>query len=159
MILIAARGISLTLRALLKQAVPDLADPLAAGKARRLEGLLADATGQPPNTAAILLDAAGMIAPHDRRLARDTLLEAFWMAHRAGRFGVGMAEALRAARATPPIADSPATVADLLLDGFAALSDHRDEAGVRKSGRRRRPGKPCQPKLRATLRPIRHDLR
>ena len=117
-------------RVMLERAAPHLADPLAAGKARRLEGLIADATGDPPKTAAILLDAAGMIAPHDKRLARDTLLEAFWMAQRTGRFGVGMAEALRAARATPPAADSPATVADLLLDGFAALSDHRDEVGV-----------------------------
>jgi DNA-binding CsgD family transcriptional regulator len=51
--------------------------------------------------------------------------------HRAGRFGVGMAEALHAARDTPRVEGSPATVGDLLLDGFAALADHRDEAGVR----------------------------
>jgi DNA-binding CsgD family transcriptional regulator len=118
-------------RILLERAAPDLADPLAAGKARRLEGLIADATGDPPKTPAILLDAAGMIAPHDRRLARDTLLEAVWTAHRAGRFGVGMAEALQAARATPRMESSPVTVGDLLLDGFAALAGHRDEAGVR----------------------------
>jgi len=80
---------------MLERAMPDLADPLAAGNARRLEGLIADATGDPPKTPAILLDAAGMIAPHDSRLARDTLLQAVWTAHRAGRFGVGMAEALR----------------------------------------------------------------
>jgi DNA-binding CsgD family transcriptional regulator len=116
---------------MLERALPDLADPLAAGKARRLEGLIADATGDPPKTPAILLDAAAMIAPHDRRLARDTLLEAVWMAHRSGRFGVGMAEALRAARAVPRVKGSPATVGDLLLDGFAALADHHDEAGVR----------------------------
>jgi hypothetical protein len=47
--------------------MPDLADPLAAGKARRLEGLIADATGDPPKTPAILLDAAGMSAAHDDR--------------------------------------------------------------------------------------------
>jgi DNA-binding CsgD family transcriptional regulator len=117
-------------RVLLERAAPDLPDPLAAGKARRLEGLIADATGDPPKTPAILLAAAGMIAPHDRRLARDTLLEAVWTAHRAGRFGVGMAEALRAARATPRMEGSPATVGDLLLDGFAALVGHRDEASV-----------------------------
>ena len=118
-------------RVMLEQAMPDLAEPLAAGKARRLEGLIADATGDPTETPAILLDAARMIAPHDRRLARDTLLQAVWMAHRAGRFGVGMAEALRAADATPRLEGSPATVGDLLLDGLAALAGHRDEAGVR----------------------------
>ena len=117
-------------RILLERAAPDLGGPLAAGKARRLEGLIADATGDPPKTPAILLDAAGMIAPHDRRLARDTLLEAVWTAHRAGRFGVGMAEALQAARATPRMESSPVTVGDLLLDGFAALAGHHDEAGV-----------------------------
>jgi DNA-binding CsgD family transcriptional regulator len=120
-----------TARVMLEQAMPDLADPLAAGKARRLEGLIADATGDPPKTPAILLDAAEMIAPHDRRLARDTLLQAVWTAHRAGRFGVGMTEALRAAPATPRLQGSPATVGDLLLDGLAALADHHDEAGAR----------------------------
>jgi DNA-binding CsgD family transcriptional regulator len=118
-------------RVMLEQAMPDLAEPLAAGKARRLEGLIADATGDPTETPAILLDAARMIAPHDRRLARDTLLQAVWTAHRAGRFGVGMAEALRAADATPTLEGSPATVGDLLLDGLAALAGHRDEVGVR----------------------------
>ena len=118
-------------RVMLERAEPELADPLAAGKARRLEGLIADATGDPPKTPAILLDAAEMIAPYDRRLARETLLEAVWTAYRAGRFGVGMAEALRAARATPRAEDSPAPVGDLLLDGFAALGGHRDDAGVR----------------------------
>jgi DNA-binding CsgD family transcriptional regulator len=118
-------------RVMLEQAMPDLADPLAAGKARRLEGLIADATGDPTKTPAILLDAAGMIAAHDRRLARDTLLQAVWTAHRAGRFGFGMAEALRAARATPRLEGSSATVGDLLLDGLAALAGHHDEAGVR----------------------------
>jgi DNA-binding CsgD family transcriptional regulator len=118
-------------RVMLERAMPDLPDPLAAGKARRLEGLIADATGDPPKTPAILLDAAGMIAPHDRRLARDTLLQAVWTAHRAGRFGIGMAEALRAARATPSLEGSPATVGDLLLDGLAALAGHHDEAGAR----------------------------
>jgi DNA-binding CsgD family transcriptional regulator len=93
--------------------------------------LIADATGDPPKTPAILLDAAAMIAPHDRRLARDTLLEAFWTAYRAGRFGVGMAEVMQTVRATPRAQDSPATVGDLLLDGFAALAGHHDEAGVR----------------------------
>ncbi len=118
-------------RVMLEQAMPDLADPLTIGKARRLEGLIADATGDPPQTPAILLDAAAMIAPHDRRLARDTLLQAVWTAHRAGRFGVGMAEALRAVQAAPRLEDSPATVGDLLLDGFAALAEQRDAAGVR----------------------------
>jgi DNA-binding CsgD family transcriptional regulator len=118
-------------RVMLEQAMPDLADPLVAGKARQLEGLIADATGNPPQTPAILLEAARMIAAHDRRLARDTLLQAVWTAHRAGRFGVGMAEALRAAHAVPSLEGSPATVGDLLLDGLAALAGHRDEAGVR----------------------------
>jgi DNA-binding CsgD family transcriptional regulator len=118
-------------RVMLEQAMPELADPLAAGKARRLQGLIADVTVDPPQAPAILLDAARMIAPHDRRLARGTLLEAFWMAHRAGRFGVGTAEVLRAARATPRAENSPVTAADLLLNGFAALEDGRHDAAFR----------------------------
>jgi hypothetical protein len=46
-------------RVMLERAMPDLADPLAAGKARRLEGLIADATGDPPKTPAILLTRPG----------------------------------------------------------------------------------------------------
>lgn len=123
-------GESAAARVVLERAMPDLSDPLAVGQARRLEGLIMSTTGDAPKTPAILLDAAEMIAPHDRRLARETLLEAFWTADRAGRFGVGTAEVLRAARTVPRAEDSSATVSDLLLDGFAAMAVHRYDAGV-----------------------------
>src|SRR5262249_30347372 len=51
-------------------------------------------------------------------LARDTHLEALYAATVAGRFGGGMTEVARAARAAPPRPGRP-RAADLLLDGLA----------------------------------------
>ena len=67
----------------------------------------------------------------DRRLARDTLLDAFdaaWSADKPAPNG-GLADVLKAARAVPPGEEEP-TVGDLLLDGIAALEAGRDEAGA-----------------------------
>src|SRR5882762_10446232 len=47
-----------------------------------------------------------------------------------GQPGAGMAEFLRAVRSVPKVADSRATVADLLLDGFAAVGERRYDAGA-----------------------------
>ena len=117
-------------RVLLEQAAPQLEDPLAKGKARRLEGLILYAAGELPKVPSVLLDAARMIAPYDTRLARDTLLEAFQTRQVSGRFSVAITEVLRDVRSAPRVEDSQATVADLLLDGFAAVGEHRYQDGA-----------------------------
>ena len=117
-------------RVLLEQAAPQLEDPLARGKARRLEGLILYAAGELPKVPSVLLDAARMIAPYDTRLARDTLLEAFQTRQVSGWFSVAITEVLREVRSAPRVEDSQATVADLLLDGFAAVGEHRYQDGA-----------------------------
>ncbi len=117
-------------RTLLEDAGSQLEEPLARGLARRLEGLIAFAAGELPAATSVLLDAAQMVGPHDARLARDTLLDALGAAFFSGRFGAGVGQVLRAVRLAPRVADSQATIGDLLLDGFAALDEHRDEVGV-----------------------------
>ena len=117
-------------RALLGLAVPRLADALARARARRLEGRSLYAAGQMPEATSVLLDAARMLQPFDARLARDTLLDAFSAAQFSGQPGAGMAEFVHAVRSAPKVADSQATVADLLLDGFAAVGERRYDAGA-----------------------------
>ena len=117
-------------RALLDRAAPYLEDPLAGAKARRLEGLTLYAAGELPEATSVLLDAARMLEPHDLRLARDTLLDAYGAARYSGQFGVPMAEVLEAIRSAPRIDRSQETVTDLLLEGFAAWGEQRYEAGV-----------------------------
>ena len=117
-------------RVLLERAAPDLGDSLGRAKARRLEGLTLYAAGEPTEATSVLLDAAQMIEPHDRRLASDTLLDAFRTAQYSGQASVAMAEVLQAVRSTPVVEESQQTMADLLLDGFAAWGEHRYEAGV-----------------------------
>jgi DNA-binding CsgD family transcriptional regulator len=117
-------------RLLLDRAAPDLDDPLARARARRLEGLTLYAAGRMPAATAVLLDAAGLLGPYDTRLARDTLLDAIGAAQFSGQPGAGMAEVLEAVRLAPTVADTHTTVADLLLDGFAAFGEHRYEASA-----------------------------
>jgi DNA-binding CsgD family transcriptional regulator len=117
-------------RALLGLAAPRLADGLARARARRLEGQSLYAAGQMPEATSVLLDAARMLQPFETRLARDTLLDAFTAAQFSAQPGAGMAEFLRAVRSAPKVADSRATVADLLLDGFAAMGERRYQAGA-----------------------------
>ncbi len=117
---------------LLDRAGTALADPLSHGRARRLEGLIRRALGDAATATPILLEAAHELMLPDRRLARDTLLDAFdaaWSADKPAPNG-GLADVLRAARAVPPGEEEP-TVGDLLLDGIAALEAGRDEAGAR----------------------------
>jgi DNA-binding CsgD family transcriptional regulator len=78
----------------------------------------------------VLLDAAQMLQPFETRLARDTLLDAWAAAEFSGQPGAGMVEFLRAVRSVPAVPDSRATVADLLLDGFAAVGERRYAAGA-----------------------------
>jgi DNA-binding CsgD family transcriptional regulator len=114
-------------RLLAERAAPHLGDPLARARARRLGGLTLYAAGRMPEATAVLLDAARLIEPYDLRLARDTLLDALGAAQLSGQPGAGMAEVLAAVRAAPAVAGAEATVADLLLDGFAAFGEHRYE--------------------------------
>jgi DNA-binding CsgD family transcriptional regulator len=83
-----------------------------------------------PEATSVLLDAARLLLPSETRLARDTLLDAWAAAEFSGRPGAGMIEFLRAVRSAPKVADSQATVADLLLDGFAAMGERRYQAGA-----------------------------
>jgi len=115
-------------RALLDLAAPRLADGVARARARRLEGLSLYAAGQMPEATSVLLDAARMLQPSETRLARDTLLDAFVAAQFSGQ--AWMTQFLRAVRSVPKMADSQATLADLLLDGFAAVGERRYAAGA-----------------------------
>ena len=137
-----AAGEARAARALLGQAAPRLADGLARARARRLEGLSLYAAGQMPEATSVLLDAVRMLQPSETRLARDTLLDAFVAAQFSGP--AWMTEFLRAVRSAPKMADSRATVADLLLDGFAAVGERRYQAGapLLAGPSRRWPGQP-----------------
>jgi DNA-binding CsgD family transcriptional regulator len=123
-----AAGEAPAARALLSLAAPRLVDGLARARARRLEGQSLYAAGQMPEATSVLLDAARMLQPLDTRLARDTLLDAFVAAQFSG--GAWMAEFLQAVRSVPKVADSRASLADLLLDGFAAVGEHRYADGA-----------------------------
>jgi DNA-binding CsgD family transcriptional regulator len=108
--------------ALLEEAVPRLADPLARAQARRLQGTLRLALGQAGEASSILLAAARALVPADGRGAREALLEALVAALYVGCSAsrAVLAEIAAAARALPGPAGSEASAADLLLDGFAA---------------------------------------
>jgi DNA-binding CsgD family transcriptional regulator len=125
-----AAGEAPAARALLGLAAPRLADVLTRARARRLEGQSLYAAGQMPEATSVLLDAARMVQSFETRLARDTLLDAWGAAQFSGQPGAGMAEFLRAVRSVPKVADCRATVADLLLDGFAAVGERRYDAGA-----------------------------
>jgi len=125
-----AAGEAPAARALLGLVAPRPADVLTRARARRLEGLSLYAAGQMPEATSVLLDAARMLQPSETRLARDTLLGAFTAAQFSGQPGAGMAEFLRTVQLVPKVADSRATVVDLLLDGFAAVGERRYQAGA-----------------------------
>ena len=125
-------------RLLVEHAAPGLDDPRSLAQARRLEGQIGVATGHlgasdVGQSSLILLEAARAFEPVDTRLARDTLLEALEAANYAGRFasGAGVLDVVRAAREMSPGAESQETIADLLMDGFAARVEGRSrEAAV-----------------------------
>ena len=123
-----AAGEAPAARALLSLAAPRLADAPARARARRLEGQSLYAAGQMPEATSVLLDAARMFQPSATRLARDTLLDAFVAAQFSG--GAWMAEFLRAVRSAPKVAAARVTLADLLLDGFAAVGERRYADGA-----------------------------
>jgi DNA-binding CsgD family transcriptional regulator len=123
-----AAGEAPAAQALLGLAAPHLDDALARARARRLEGQSLYAAGQMPEATSVLLDAARMLQPLETRLARDTLLDAFVAAQFSG--GAWMAEFLQAVRSVPKVADAQASLADLLLDGFAAVGERRYADGA-----------------------------
>jgi DNA-binding CsgD family transcriptional regulator len=113
--------------ALAERAAPDLADPVARAKNRRIEGLTLFVAGRPHEAVPVLVDAATMLAASDTRLARDTMLDAYATAQRFGGSSVVTPGLLRAVPAAP---DAEETVADLLLDGFAAVAEHSYGGGA-----------------------------
>src|SRR5579859_2872060 len=119
-----------TAQVLLNRAAPHLADPPARARARRLEGLTLYAAGRMPEATSVLLDAAPMLLVSDPRLARDTLLDALAAAQLSGQAGTGLTEVLHAVRSAPKVAIARTTMADQLLEGFAAVGERRYEAGA-----------------------------
>src|SRR5260370_1230850 len=108
---------------LLEQAA-ETGDPFQQARMRRLQGLIRSALGQAQGPASILMAAARALEPFDAHLARATMLEALEAARVTGRFtatGESDLDICRAARAMPLPPGSPPGVADLLLDGAAAL--------------------------------------
>ena len=116
-------------RALLDRVAPGLPDPVVRARARRLEGAVLFAAGEPAAATAALLEAARTIGPSDARLARDVLLEALAAQLWCGRTAV-TGEIPRAFRSVPRAPQSPATAGDLVLDGFAAVAEGRLAAGA-----------------------------
>ena len=108
--------------ALLEEATPRLGGPLARAQARRLQGTIRFALGQPAEAAPVLLAAARELAPADPRGARQALLEAVEAARYAGWSAsrAVLLEIAAAVRATQPAGGSQVSATDLLLDGFAA---------------------------------------
>ncbi|HEY2657423.1 MAG TPA: LuxR C-terminal-related transcriptional regulator, partial [Solirubrobacteraceae bacterium] len=96
-----------------------------------LRGELAFASRHGSEAPPLLLRAAKRFEALDRRLARDTYLEALGAALFAGRLASGgsVLETARAARAAPPPSEPPYP-SDLLLDGLALLITEGPEAGT-----------------------------
>lgn len=109
--------------ALLGQANLDIADDRRRVQAQRLEGALAAAGGDDAHSSLLLLHAAKAFERFDRRLARETHLEALESAMYAGQLGPtgGVREPARAARRAPALQKSKMRGFDFLLDGFAKL--------------------------------------
>jgi DNA-binding CsgD family transcriptional regulator len=110
-------------QALLDEAIPELKDPLQHAVARSLDGGVRVALGQGGQTPSLLLEAARSMGPLDVTLARRTLLGALEGAvyiHPATT-GPILREIAGEAMALPRPRETPASPADFLLDGYAAL--------------------------------------
>ena len=123
-----AAGEAPAARALLGRAAPGLGDGAGAARARRLEGDILFAAGEPGRAAAVLIEAAQLTGPQDGRMARQTVLEAL-AAQLSSREAAGTDDVLRAVKSLP--ATTRSEVGDLLLEGLAALAEGRlaDGAG------------------------------
>jgi DNA-binding CsgD family transcriptional regulator len=110
-------------KASLEEAMPLLNDPLQRARARSLEGSIRFALGQGGETPAILLDAARSMVPLDVTLARQALLGALEAAIFVGTATARplLREIAAQVMALPRPQGSPASVADLILDGYAGL--------------------------------------
>ncbi|HME03541.1 MAG TPA: LuxR C-terminal-related transcriptional regulator, partial [Solirubrobacteraceae bacterium] len=118
-------------RILVERAMAQLDDPLDRAQARRLEGRIQLALGEPDEAPSILLEAARAFEPLDSRLARETLLSGLEASLYARQFAKeGPLDLARAARAAPGVSDGEATASDLLLDGFATWLTEGYAAGV-----------------------------
>ena len=96
----------------------------------RLRGLLDwDEAASGAEAASVLLGAAQQLEPLDAALARETYLEAMFIASNAGRLGGGVLAPARAARAAPA-APEPRDTSDLLVDGFAVFFTDGYAAGA-----------------------------
>jgi DNA-binding CsgD family transcriptional regulator len=104
---------------LLASVEPSLQTPLLQAQAARLRAAI-DSYTMPSNIAKVRLDAARLLEPLDRRLARDTYAEALEACLVSGQYTSGTTprDVAEAALASPPAAGLP-TLADIALDGFA----------------------------------------
>jgi DNA-binding CsgD family transcriptional regulator len=111
--------------ALAGQAIPDLTQPLALARARRVQGLCLQAEGRTAEAVRLLVGAALETGPADPHRARDTLLEGFSVAQLEGWRKT--AEVVSAVRRLPrPAAAAPG---DGLLEGLAAIHEGRATEG------------------------------
>jgi DNA-binding CsgD family transcriptional regulator len=85
---------------------------------QRLHGQIALDLRRAGDAVPLLLDAARRLESLDRRLMRETYLEALRAASVAGRLGGGVVAAAKAARSAPGT-PGPKHATDLLLDGLA----------------------------------------
>jgi DNA-binding CsgD family transcriptional regulator len=95
-------------------------DDLERALSLRLRGQIAEDLGRCDEASSLLLDAAQRLEPLDVGIARETHLEALFLASNAGRLGGGVLAPARIARAAPPPPGPPDTT-DLLMDGLAVL--------------------------------------
>jgi DNA-binding CsgD family transcriptional regulator len=108
---------------LLATAEAGLLDELGLARVDLVRAQIAFAVSHGHDGPPSLLKAAKRFEPLDRRLARETYLEALTAALFTGRLkaAVGVLEVAGAARSAPPAAE-PLRATDLLLDGLAALT-------------------------------------
>jgi DNA-binding CsgD family transcriptional regulator len=106
-------------------------DELAKARVELLRGQIAFRVSHGGDAPPLLLRAAKRLEPLDRRLARDTYLEALSAVFFPGREATyeSVLEAARAAGAAPG-ASEPPRASDALLDGLALLITHGYAAGT-----------------------------
>jgi DNA-binding CsgD family transcriptional regulator len=114
-------GLTEAAKELLSTAEHGPLEDLERALALRLRGVLASDDGGPGGDAAsVLLEAAQRLEQLDVALARDTYLEAMFVASDAGRLGGGVQTPARFACAAPPALE-PRDTSSLLVDGLAVL--------------------------------------